>query len=118
MTIDDLIGAVRVTDPQLAPDGSRVLFVRTTTDLKSGKRNADIWVVPADGSAQPKSLIAGDASALPPHILPRKVTLEHYVALFTRLDLARYFFNSALITVLATLLSVAISSMERRERSG
>ena len=54
---------------------------------------------------------AGDASALPPHILPRKVTFEHYVALFTRLDLARYFFNSALITVLATVLSVVISSM-------
>ena len=49
MTIDDLIGAVRVTDPQLSPDGRRVAFVRTTTDVKSGKRNADIWVVPAEG---------------------------------------------------------------------
>jgi dipeptidyl aminopeptidase/acylaminoacyl peptidase len=50
MTIDDLVGAVRVTDPQLSPDGSRVIFVRTTTDLKSGDRNADIWTVPSDGS--------------------------------------------------------------------
>jgi hypothetical protein len=49
MTIDDLLGAVRVTDPQLSPDASRVIFVRTTTDLKSGERNADIWAVPADG---------------------------------------------------------------------
>ena len=50
MTIDDLITAVRVTDPQLSPDGSRVIFVRTTTDPKTGDRNADIWSVPADGS--------------------------------------------------------------------
>ena len=35
MTIDDLLGAIRVTDPQLSADGSRVVFVRTTTDLKS-----------------------------------------------------------------------------------
>ena len=59
MTIDDLIGAVRVTDPQLSPDGSRVLFVRTTTDVKSGERNADIWTVPADGSGPSREFIAG-----------------------------------------------------------
>jgi dipeptidyl aminopeptidase/acylaminoacyl peptidase len=33
MTILDLIGAVRVADPQISPDGSRVLFVRTITDV-------------------------------------------------------------------------------------
>src|SRR3954468_24840527 len=60
MTIDDLLGAIRVTDPQLSADGSRVVFVRTTTDLKSGERNADIWAVPSDGSAAPKELIGGN----------------------------------------------------------
>src|SRR5262245_2509018 len=57
MKIDDLIGAIRVTDPQLTPDGALVAFVRTTTDLKTGERNADIWTVPADGSGGPKELI-------------------------------------------------------------
>ncbi len=42
MALEDLITAVRVSDPQLSPDGRRVLFVRTTTDPASGKRNADI----------------------------------------------------------------------------
>lgn len=60
MTIQDLLGAVRVTDPQLSPDGRQVAFVRTTTDVASGKRNADIWVVPADGSAPPRLLIGGE----------------------------------------------------------
>src|SRR6478735_1572505 len=70
MAIDDLIAAVRVTDPQLSPDGSRVLFVRTTTDLKSGDRNADIWTVPADGSGPAKELIAGNKSDNTPRFSP------------------------------------------------
>jgi len=70
MAIDDLITAVRVTDPQLSPDGSRVMFVRTTTDLKSGDRNADIWTVPADGSGPAKELIAGSKTDNTPRFSP------------------------------------------------
>ena len=70
MAIDDLLAAVRVGDPQLSPDGRRVLFVRTTTALDSGKRNADIWTVPADGSAPPGRLIGGDASETSPRFFP------------------------------------------------
>ena len=62
MTIDDLIGAIRISDPQLAPDGRSVAFVRTVTDLKTGARNADIWMVSTDGRGEPKELIAGDKS--------------------------------------------------------
>ena len=39
----------------LSPDGARSLFVRTTTDGETGGRNADIWAVPADGSAPPQA---------------------------------------------------------------
>ena len=60
MTIDDLITAVRVAEPQLSPDGRTVAFVRTVTDGKTGARNADIWSVAADGSGEPKLLIGGD----------------------------------------------------------
>src|SRR6266581_384515 len=62
MTIDDLITAVRVGDPALSPDGKRVVFTRTTTVLDSGRRNSDIWVVPADGSSPARQLIGGDKS--------------------------------------------------------
>jgi dipeptidyl aminopeptidase/acylaminoacyl peptidase len=62
MTIQDLLGAVRVADPQLSPDGRQVVFVRTTTDLASGKRNSDIWIVAADGSGPPRLLIGGEKS--------------------------------------------------------
>ncbi len=70
MTIDDLVTAVRVSDPQLSPDGTRVLFVRTTTDGKTGKRNADIWTVPADGSTAPKEFAGGDSSENTPRYSP------------------------------------------------
>lgn len=66
MTINDLLGAVRVSDPQLSPDGKRVLFGRTTTVLETGKHNADIWSVPADGSAPPSLFIGGDKSESTP----------------------------------------------------
>jgi dipeptidyl aminopeptidase/acylaminoacyl peptidase len=70
MTIDDLITTVRVSDPQLSPDGATVLFVRTTTDGTSGRRNADIWSVPSDGSAAPKELIGGDKTDNTPRFAP------------------------------------------------
>jgi len=62
MSIEDLLGAVRVADPQLSPDGRTVLYTRTTTDVKSGRRNSDIYGMPADGSAAPKAMIGGDRS--------------------------------------------------------
>ena len=70
MTIDDLLAAVRVTDPQLSPDGSRVAFVRTTTDVKTGKRNADIWSVAADGSSAPQETIGGETGDNTPRFSP------------------------------------------------
>jgi dipeptidyl aminopeptidase/acylaminoacyl peptidase len=69
MTIADLITAIRVGDPQVSPDGQRVVFVRTTTDSATGKRNADIWVVAADGSGHPRPLIAGSGGDDTPRFL-------------------------------------------------
>src|ERR1043166_8800163 len=57
MTLDDLLTAVRVGDPQVSPDGKRVLFTRTTTAMPAGTRNADIWVVAADGSTPSRAFI-------------------------------------------------------------
>jgi dipeptidyl aminopeptidase/acylaminoacyl peptidase len=62
MTIEDLLGAIRVSDPQLAPDGRSVAFVRTETDLKTGSRNADVWTVSTEGREAPRELIGGDKS--------------------------------------------------------
>jgi multiple sugar transport system permease protein len=64
-----------------------------------------VWMVSA-------SLMAtGEASSLPLRFFPKRATLEHYTMLFTRLDLARHFLNSAIVTVSATLLSLLITGM-------
>jgi Tol biopolymer transport system component len=70
MTIDDLITAIRVSEPQLSPDGKLAAYVRTVTDGKTGRRNADIWTVATDGSASPQMLIGGDSSELTPTFSP------------------------------------------------
>src|SRR5689334_12379849 len=69
LSIRDLLTAVRVADPQLSPDGRTVAYVRTTTDIVSGKRNADVWSVPVDGGA-PKALITGETSEDTPRWSP------------------------------------------------
>lgn len=70
MTVADLITAVRVSEPALAPDGRAVAYVRTTTNGETGRRNADIWVLPADGSAPPRLYFGGDSSELTPTYSP------------------------------------------------
>ena len=54
---------------------------------------------------------SGQANTAPPPLLPSRVTFEHYVELFTHLDLARSFGNSLLVSVLGTLCTLITSSM-------
>jgi dipeptidyl aminopeptidase/acylaminoacyl peptidase len=60
MTVDDLLTVVRVSDPQIAPDGKTVMYTRTTTEAQTGRRNADVYGVSTDGSGSAKPLIGGD----------------------------------------------------------
>jgi len=53
----------------------------------------------------------GEANHYPPRLWPSTVTFEHYTALFTRLDLARYLLNSTLLAGTVTLISLLINSM-------
>jgi multiple sugar transport system permease protein len=64
-----------------------------------------VWMVSA--SLMPP----GEAQSLPVRFFPSRVTWEHYVALFERLHLTRYFANSLLIATSVTALSVLINSL-------
>ena len=63
------------------------------------------WMVSASFMAP------GEANSLPPPVLPRVPTLANYVAVFTRLDLARHFVASAFVTAVATVVSVLVNSL-------
>ncbi len=64
-----------------------------------------LWMVAA--SFMP----AGEANSYPPSLWPSTITFEHYKALFTRLDLARYLFNSTLLAGTVTLIALLVNSM-------
>lgn len=53
----------------------------------------------------------GEAATFPPRLLPSQATLEHYEALFTRLNLGRAFFNSTAIALLSTAIALLFNSM-------
>ncbi len=44
-----LLSLGRVSDPQVSPDGTRVLFSVNYQDVKENKGNADLWVMDIDG---------------------------------------------------------------------
>ena len=69
MTIDDLIGAVRVTDPQLSPDGAEILYTVSVADWKENKRIRHIHRVRADGS-DGRQFTSGANGESSPHWAP------------------------------------------------
>ena len=64
-----------------------------------------LWMVSAS------FMSPGESNSFPPRLLPQVPTLQNYVDLFTRLDLARYFANSSIVAVSATLISLLVNSM-------
>jgi len=53
----------------------------------------------------------GQSSTFPPPFFPKQFTLDHYVTLFTRMNLARYLFNSAFLAISITVISLVVDSM-------
>ncbi|WP_430392205.1 carbohydrate ABC transporter permease [Dyella sp. 20L07] len=53
----------------------------------------------------------GEASALPPPLLPRHATLHNYEELFLRAGMGRYLLNSLLVSSAITLLALACNLM-------
>lgn len=64
-----------------------------------------LWMVAA--SLMP----TGEANQYPPRLLPSRVTIEQYQALFARLNLGRAFRNSLLLATAITTLSLLCNSM-------
>jgi multiple sugar transport system permease protein len=64
-----------------------------------------VWMVLA--SLMP----SGEANSEPPPFFPSHVTFDHYRELFVRLNIGRVLFNSALLAVTVTVLSVLLNAM-------
>ena len=44
IAVEDLLSLQRVSDPQLSPDGTRVLYTVATPDLKTNRMARDVWM--------------------------------------------------------------------------
>ncbi len=51
MTLVDLVGLSRLVDPELSPDGTRLVFQVNTTDWKADRRVPHLWLQPIGGQA-------------------------------------------------------------------
>jgi dipeptidyl aminopeptidase/acylaminoacyl peptidase len=64
LTFDDLMAVKRLSDTQIAPDGSRVAYVVSDVDKNANRSRRSIWVVPTSGAAQ--ALVTSDKNDFSP----------------------------------------------------
>ncbi len=64
LTEKDLFSFVWIADPQVAPDGSAVAFVKVTVNEKKDGYNTAIWIVSTTGG-DPRQVTNGSRDALP-----------------------------------------------------
>lgn len=65
ITEKDLFNFTWIADPQVAPDGSRVAFVRVTVNEKRDGYDTSVWFVPAAAGAAPHRLTNGNRDSAP-----------------------------------------------------
>lgn len=56
MTVDDLWTLQRVGSPAVSPDGRQVVFTVARYSMETNESETDLWLVPSDGSAEPRQL--------------------------------------------------------------
>ncbi len=64
-SVHDMLAMDRISDPQVSPDGARIVFVLSATDLEHNKRRTSLWLVGLDGGGL-RRLTAADGSASNP----------------------------------------------------
>jgi dipeptidyl aminopeptidase/acylaminoacyl peptidase len=65
VTEKDLFKFVWIADPQIAPDGSQVAFVRVTVDEKKDQYETSIWIAKTDSSELPRAVTTGIRDSSP-----------------------------------------------------
>jgi dipeptidyl aminopeptidase/acylaminoacyl peptidase len=70
MRPEDVYELTGVGDPRLSPDGSTVAYVRWSIDPEERDYRSAIWLVPADGSEEPRQFTAGEKRDASPRWSP------------------------------------------------
>jgi dipeptidyl aminopeptidase/acylaminoacyl peptidase len=64
-SVHDMLAMDRISDPQISPDGSKIVFVLRKTDLEQNKGVTDLWQINTDGNGL-KQLTAHESSDVNP----------------------------------------------------
>jgi acylaminoacyl-peptidase len=64
------------SDPQISPDGKRIVYVRQFADIMTDKRYSNLWIVNADGTDQ-RPLTSGNRSDTEPRWSPDGTRLAY-----------------------------------------
>ena len=69
LTAMDVFNLQYAGDPQISPDGKRIVYVRQFSDVMNDKRESNLWVINADGS-EDRGLTNGNYSDSSPRWSP------------------------------------------------
>ena len=61
LTINDVFNLQLATDPQISPDGKRIIYVRQFSDIMGDRRHSNLWIIDLDrrdGSPRGERLFA------------------------------------------------------------
>ncbi len=50
LTVQDIFNLELATDPQISPDGRRIVYVRQFADIMTDRRYSNLWIINFDGS--------------------------------------------------------------------
>jgi len=59
----DVFGLEWAADPQISPDGARIVYVRSSNDIHHDRARTDLWALNADGSGHRALTTSGRAGA-------------------------------------------------------
>jgi len=76
LTAMDVFNLQFAADPQISPDGKRIVYVRQFSDVMNDKRQSNLWVISADGSDD-RGLTNGNYSDTSPRWSPDGTRLAY-----------------------------------------
>jgi len=69
LTTSDVFGLEYAADPQISPDGGRVIYVRRSMDIMNDRGRSNLWIVDADGGNH-RAVASGSADFFSPRWSP------------------------------------------------
>jgi dipeptidyl aminopeptidase/acylaminoacyl peptidase len=79
LQLADVFELEYASDPQISPDGSRVVYVRSSMDIMTDRRRSQLWIVNTDGTDH-RPLTSGNAD----YQTPMSESEQFYTALKLR----------------------------------